>query len=177
MPSPIAVAANLRLVETRPVTTVVAMHLYLVRHAHAVDGTDDAERPLSGKGIAQIRDVGRLLREAEAIEAHQVWHSPFLRAQDTAVRLVKALQLDAELVCANGLRPSDEPEIIARRLRNAGKPVMVVGHDPHLSALASLLVFGRENPPRFVFKKCAVLRLDRETIGWTVRWLVSPELV
>lgn len=153
------------------------MHLYLVRHAHAVDGADDAERPLSGKGLAQIRDVGRLLRTAEAVDMQQVWHSPLLRAQDTAVRLVKTLQVEVELLCVNGLRPGDEPELIARRLRNAGKPVMVVGHEPHLSALASLLVFGRENPPRFVFKKCAVLRLDRETNGWSVRWLVSPELV
>ena len=157
--------------------TVRAMHLYLVRHAHAVDGADDAERPLSTKGLAQIRDVARLLRTAEAVDAQEIWHSPLLRAQDTAVRLTKALALNAELVCINGLRPSDEPEIAARRLRNAGKPVMLVGHEPHLSALATLLVLGREGPPRFVFKKCAVLRLDRELTGWSVRWLISPELV
>ena len=54
---------------------------------------------------------------------------------------------------------------------------MLVGHEPHLSGLASLLVTGRTAPPRFLFKKCALLRLDREGDGWTVRWHVSPEVV
>jgi len=52
-----------------------------------------------------------------------------------------------------------------------------VGHEPHLSGLASLLVTGKAEPSRFLLKKCAMLRLDREGGGWTVRWQVSPEVL
>ncbi len=153
------------------------MHLYLVRHAHALDGDDDAARPLSEKGIGQIRDLGRRLRTAKAVDVPELWHSPLVRARDTAVRLQKELGLTANLRAVEGLTPGDAPEIIARHLGKLAVPVMLVGHEPHLSALATLLVTGRTMPVRFVMKKCAVLRLDREGTGWTVRWHVSPEIL
>ncbi|MBI3884613.1 MAG: phosphohistidine phosphatase SixA [Opitutae bacterium] len=153
------------------------MHLYLVRHAHALGGEDDAVRPLSGKGIAQIREIGATLRKADAVEAEEVWHSPLLRAQDTAERLAGVLRLSAEPFVVAALRPEDDPKVMAKRLNGTRHPVMLVGHEPHLSALASLLVTGKEEPVSFVFKKCAVMRLDRKESGWVVRWLISPEVV
>ena len=153
------------------------MHIYLVRHAHAVDGDHDAARPLSKKGLAQIRAVGRHLREAKAIDAKEVWHSPLVRSRETAVRLPKRLRLKAKRCEVTAIKPVDDPDVIAHRLEKLRYPVMVVGHEPHLSALASLLVTGKASPPRFLFKKCAVLCLDREGDAWTVRWHVSPEVV
>ncbi len=159
------------------VSRLRVMHLYLVRHAHAVDGDNDEVRPLSGKGLMQIRKLGRLLRDADAIEAKEVWHSPLVRALDTAERLAEVLRLPATRRVVAGLRSNDDPTIIAKRLSELRHPVMIVGHEPLLSTLATLLVTGRDDPPRFVFKKCAVLRLDRETGGWTVHWMISPEVV
>lgn len=153
------------------------MHVYLIRHAHAEDGRDDAARPVSAKGRKQIRKVARLLRDAGACEADEFWHSPLLRSRDTAALLAKEMKSAAPLVEVSGLKPADDPAIMARKLGDARTPVAVVGHDPHLSALASLLIAGEEEPPRFKLKKCAVLRLDRGTGGWTVRWQISPELV
>lgn len=153
------------------------MHIYLVRHAHAIDGDNDAARPLSKKGLAQIRAVGGQLRQANAIEAKEVWHSPLVRSHETAVRLTKRLRLDAELCSVSALKPDDEPGVIARRLDNLREPVMLVGHEPHLSALATLLVVGKATAPRFHFKKCSVLRLDRDGGHWSVRWHLSPEVV
>lgn len=153
------------------------MHIYLIRHAHAEDGPDDALRPLSKKGLRQIRSMGRFLRENEAVEAKVVWHSPLLRAVETAERLTKRLKSPAKLNQMSGLRPQDDPHLIARKLGDLHSPVAVIGHDPHLSALASLLVYGHAEPPRFVLKKCGVIRLDRSSRGWAVRWQVSPELL
>jgi phosphohistidine phosphatase len=153
------------------------VHVYLIRHAHADEGPNDAARPLSVKGRAQVRRVARLLREAKAVEATEFWHSPLVRSRDTAALLAKQLKIKAPLREVSGLKHEDDPEIVARKLGDARRPVAVVGHDPHLSALASLMVVGRAEPPRFRLKKCAVLRLDRTSGGWTVRWQVSPELL
>ena len=153
------------------------MHIYLVRHAHALDGDVDTLRPLSKKGIAQIQSVGRLLRRADAIQAKVLWHSPLARSSETADRLAKKLRLKAKISEVSGLKPSDDPEIMAERLSDLRYPVIVVGHDPHLSALATLLLTGKVEPLLVHLKKSAVVRLDREGRGWSVRWHVSPEVI
>lgn len=153
------------------------MHIYLIRHAHALDGENDAARPLSPKGRKQIRSVARLLREAGVFEAGEIWHSPLRRAHETAGVLVKRLHCRARLKEVSGLKPDDAVDKIAEKLGDLRRPVAVVGHEPHLSALASLLVVGSAAPARFTLKKCAVLRLDRVSGGWNVRWHISPELL
>jgi len=153
------------------------MHLYLIRHAHALDGNEDTSRPLSAKGRKQARALGRQLRKAKAFEAEEIWHSPLRRAKETAALLAKHLKTKARPVAASGLRPDDPGDSILKKLNGLRHPVAVVGHEPHLSALASLLVAGEAAPPRFVLKKCAALRLDRVEGGWAVRWHVSPELL
>ena len=153
------------------------MHVYLIRHAHADDGELDSARPLSRKGLRQVRAIGRFLSEHDALEVDEVWHSPLVRAHDTAALLAKRLKLKVDLVEKAGLKPQDDPQATARRVRQLAHPVAIVGHDPHLSALASLLVTGCAEPTNFVLKKCAVLRLDRTGNGWSVRWQISPEIV
>jgi len=153
------------------------MHLYLIRHAHALDGDNDAVRPLSPKGRKQVRALGRLLRDTDTFEAVEIWHSPLRRAGETATRLAKELKAKARLVEMGGLRPGDAADSILKKLNALRHPVALIGHEPHLSALASLLVAGKAVPPRFVLKKCAALRLDRVDGVWAVRWHVSPELI
>lgn len=152
------------------------MHVYLIRHAHAEDGSRDALRPLSAKGLRQVRTMGRWLRQAEAFEVLETWHSPLRRAAETAEVLSQRLRLKVPLIEVAGLKPQDDPHLILRRLRNTEVPVAIVGHDPHLSALASLLITGSAEPARFWLKKCAVIRLDHSGTGWCVRWMISPEL-
>ncbi|AOS43271.1 Phosphohistidine phosphatase SixA [Lacunisphaera limnophila] len=153
------------------------MHLYLIRHAHALDGDDDVVRPLSPKGRKQIRAVGKWLRDTGAFEAVEIWHSPLRRAEETAKFLARRLKSKARLTDVGGLRPDDAADSIYKKLHQLRHPVALVGHEPHLSALASLLVAGESVPARFVFKKCSVLRLDRIDGVWAVRWQISPELV
>lgn len=120
--------------------------------------------------------MGRWLKETGCLEAEEIWHSPLQRAQETARGLQKVLRIKAKLSEKAGLRPDDDPQSLAQRLRQVRYPVAVVGHDPNLSALASLLVAGRATPLRFMLKKCAVLRLDRSGNTWVVRWQISPEI-
>src|SRR4051812_31533375 len=116
------------------------MQIYLVRHAHAIDGEDDDARPLSAKGRKQIRHVAGFLRWNEMLATREFWHSPAVRAQDTAERFAARLKTKAKLREVTGLRNEDNPAIMAKRLKTLRRSVALFGHEPHLSALASLLV-------------------------------------
>lgn len=153
------------------------MLIYLIRHAHALAGKDDAARPLSKKGRAQVRAMARFLRKSAALGTHEFWHSPLVRSVDTARLLARGLEVRGTFSLVTGLLHDDDPAILAKKLNQLRQPVAVVGHEPHLSALASLLVTGRAKPPAFVLKKCAVLALEKEGRRWAVRWQVSPEVL
>jgi phosphohistidine phosphatase len=153
------------------------MRIYLIRHAHAVDETEDSKRPLSRRGIGQTRDLARFLKPAGRFEPKEIWHSSLVRSRQTAELLEEHLTLDAPLILVPDLEPEDDPQHLARRLKDAGRAVAVVGHEPHLSALASLLVTGRPTPPVFVMKKAAILALEGAGSYWVVRWHWSPKLI
>jgi phosphohistidine phosphatase len=151
--------------------------IYVIRHAHAIDGDNDDVRPLSKKGREQNRRVGSFFRRNGLLDTREFWHSPLVRARDTAKELAARLKGRIKLAEVTGLRPEDNPAIMAKRLDKVRRPVAVVGHEPHLSALASLLVTGRARPARFNLRKGAVLCLERVEKRWTVRWLVEPDLL
>jgi phosphohistidine phosphatase len=154
------------------------MRVYLVRHAHAVEAEEDAERPLSVRGERQARALADFLGRAKAFEPSVIWHSSLVRSRQTAEILAQRLQLAAPLTLMPDLQPEDDPRAVARRLKaTAVESVAVFGHEPHLSALASLLVTGRTETPAFVMKKCAALALEGAGVTWMVRWHVSPELL
>ncbi|MDB6128220.1 MAG: sixA, partial [Verrucomicrobia bacterium] len=138
----------------------------MIRHAHAIEGKDDATRPLSKRGKAQTRVMGRFLEAARILGAEEFWHSPLVRSRDTAELLAKHLTQRAKISEVPGLLHDDDPAIMAKRLGKTRKPVAVVGHEPHLSALASLMVAGKPNPPLFELKKCAVMALVRSEGRW-----------
>jgi phosphohistidine phosphatase len=162
------------------------MKAFLVRHSHALADNEDPRRPLSARGREITREVAAFLKPSGAINAvRAVWHTPLVRARETAELLVNELGLDAILIEAPGLLPEDDPATVADRLDNAGEPVMIVGHEPQLGALATVLVRDKSKPVAFEFKKTAVLALEK-TGGrhkksgracWLVRWHFSPELL
>ena len=153
------------------------MKIYLIRHAHALDGKDDAVRPLSAKGRKQIRQVAAFFRRNGLLATKEFWHSPLVRARDTAKLLAAQLKGRVRLIERDGIEPEADPVIMAKRLQASRRPVAVVGHEPHLSALASVLVSGRARPPLFVLKKCAVVCFERSGRRWAVRWQVEPDLL
>lgn len=153
------------------------MSLYIIRHAHAVEAEEDPARPLSKRGRKQVRALAKFLRKTESLQTPEIWHSPLARSRETAALLVKYLGVDVNLVEVDHLEGEDDPSVMAGRLRTRREPLAVVGHEPHLSALLSLLVAGTAQPPRFMLKKCAAVALERIEGIWAVRWQVSPEIL
>lgn len=153
------------------------MQLFLIRHAHAVEANENPRRPLSLRGREQVRALATFLKSSGALHAAEVWHSGLARAAETAELLLDHLGLKATVVEIDGLRGEDNPSVVAAHLRHRRAPLVVVGHEPHLGRLASLLVAGAAHPPRFVLKKSSILALERIEGVWAVRWQLSPELL
>jgi phosphohistidine phosphatase len=156
--------------------------IYLLRHAHAVGEDEDPERPLSPHGREQVRALVDFLQPRGGIRVERVWHSPLLRARQTAELFCEGLDIRAQARTIDGLLPYDDIRGIARRLSGFGYPLLVVGHEPHFGRLTSMLVCGNVDQEVVDFKKGALLCLEREatksqTILWRIRWLVTPGLL
>src|SRR5437764_6541234 len=122
------------------------MEIYLVRHAiaHERDASrwpDDALRPLTDEGVEKFESATRGLRRIiPAVE--RVLSSPFTRAWQTAEILGSQTGWPpAER--AEELASSRDPDVAVALLeRLTVDSVALVGHEPHLSGLASLLLVG-----------------------------------
>jgi phosphohistidine phosphatase len=157
--------------------------LYLVRHAFAAHADpaqwpDDALRPLTEEGAERFRRAARGLRRIVP-EVDAVLSSGFARAWQTA----ELLHEEAEWP-----EPEDFPSLEAGRpaapvleaLRGRGEAsIALVGHEPNLSRLASLLCAGDEDTLRLELKKGAVALLGCdlgvEPRGAYLRWSVAPK--
>jgi phosphohistidine phosphatase len=150
--------------------------IYLMRHADAVSDEEDPVRPLSRKGRDQVGRVCAFLKKNPAFAPAEIWHSPLARSRETADLLAKGLGLKAPLMAVAGISPDDDPSMIAAVLDAAEIDVAVVGHEPHLGVLASIMVHGPDRSGIFYpFPKASVLALSRDGERWRSEWLIrSP---
>src|SRR5688572_9606311 len=153
------------------------MNLFLIRHAHAVGPDEDPARPLSARGREQVLSLAEFLKESGVFQPTEFWHSTLDRSRETAELLARGLRLTAPLSLMPDFEPESDPRAGARRINATSEALAIVGHEPHLSALATLLVVGRTDPPAFVMKKCSALALEGLGGFWSVRWHVSPDLI
>jgi phosphohistidine phosphatase len=136
--------------------------LLLVRHAIAVErgtpGIPDDERPLTPGGARKFRlaarGLARLLRRPDAVLS-----SPLLRAWRTAEIVARAYgRLTPRELPA--LASGDDAALQAALAEFAGDAcLLLVGHEPHLSALLAR-VLGSQAPERLAFRKGGVALLE-----------------
>ena len=165
--------------------SAATMIVYLLRHAEAEDTYPDPARRLTGKGRRSVEQLCDFLKKKEFADVSAVWHSPLVRAYETATVFREALKIGARLVETSGLRPEDEPALMARRLAEHEKgDLVLVGHNPNMEGLASHLFSGEELRPFVEFKKTGLLcaerlfgRDARNPCGiWQLKYLLTPKL-
>ena len=98
--------------------------LWLLRHADAVDGTPDDERPLSERGVTQAQDAGRALAGL-GVTIDACLSSPKVRAVQTAQLACAPLGVEVTIDRRLGGEPFDAYDLAA----GLGD-VLLVGHDP-----------------------------------------------
>ncbi|MEK7680124.1 MAG: hypothetical protein AAB356_08020, partial [Deltaproteobacteria bacterium] len=76
----------------------------------------------------------------------------------------------------DGLNPLNDPKIWFERLSIAGDDMMLVGHMPHLSILASLLLSGDAEKAVIDFKTAGIVCFKKLGTGaWAVVWTTMPQ--
>jgi phosphohistidine phosphatase len=161
------------------------MDLLIVRHGVAEDkeafaktGKSDDERPLTDKGRKKMRRASRGLC-AITPRIGLLVTSPLTRARETAAYIAGAYDMDVGDV-ADVLRPESSYDAFLEWLRPRAKksPVCIVGHEPHLSGLASWLISGAKESRMELSKGGAcLLTFDGapKKSGATLCWLLTSK--
>jgi phosphohistidine phosphatase len=160
------------------------MQLLIVRHAIAEDrdefartGRADDERPLTRGGKRRMaRGAKGLRRTLPGIDLLAT--SPLTRAAQTAALLADEYG-ELALAALEELRPTARYKDFLRWLRaqTEHEVIAAVGHEPHLSGLATLLLTGKSEPVLELKKGAACLLEFDEDVGpgkATLRWALTP---
>jgi phosphohistidine phosphatase len=138
--------------------------VFLVRHGEAVpeeEAGSDRDRWLALRGREAARVLAKLLRSAN-VEPDVIVCSPLPRAVQTAELLAQGLDYLLEIRSLRALEPSAQPRVAAQAIAAAGEAVIVVGHEPSLSALGALLL-GVPAFPSFRTAQCCAIEGGRPT--------------
>ena len=159
------------------------IRLFLVRHAIAEERgpewPDDDQRPLTRDGLRKWKKAaGGLARVLPKVD--ELLTSPLVRTCQTAEVLARALSPTPRVTPFEPLRP-DTPineAIAALRARPARGAVVLVGHDPMLSELASALLH-LQGP--LEFKKGGAMAIESRGLGTRgparLGWFLTPRLL
>ncbi|MEX0151025.1 histidine phosphatase family protein [Microbacterium sp. LMI1-1-1.1] len=115
------------------------IQLVLARHAKsdwADDGLDDHDRPLNDRGRRDAPEIARTVLR-KGVRPEVLLASSALRAQQTAAAFADAF--DTEVVTQEQLYLAAPDTILDAARATGAAEVMVVAHDPGLSALVSRL--------------------------------------
>lgn len=149
------------------------MVLYLCQHGDALARDVDPDRRLSERGTTDVCNMANAL--SGSITTAAILHSGKLRARQTAELLHERLAPDATIRAADGLGPNDPEEVFVTELGSLDENLLVVGHMPFVSRLASRLI-GAERDV-LAFQPGTVAALSRGADGgWMLSWMMTPDL-
>lgn len=150
------------------------MDLLLWRHAEAEDGDDDMKRRLTERGLKQAQTMAAWIRAHQPKDL-RIIASPTVRTQQT----VEALKLPFETQRKIGPEACVSELIAASGWPQASGSVLIVGHQPSLGRLASLLLSGHE--AEWSIKKGALWwlsnRVRRNETQTVLRAMIPVELL
>jgi phosphohistidine phosphatase len=153
------------------------MKLYLVQHAKAASKDADPQRPLTGEGRRDVQKVAAFIKPLN-LSVDFLWHSGKTRAAQTAQALAEVVEVRTETAAHDGLAPNDDVVALKDELASNEHDVMIVGHLPFLSKLASLLLAGNESAGTVAFRQGGIVCLEQPAEDqWQINWIVVPELL
>lgn len=142
----------------------MAKQLILVRHAKSAwpDGVADHERPLAGRGRRDAPEVGRWLA-GTGVQPEVAYVSSAARARATFDLLSAELTAPVRAIVTDDVYGASTGDLLdlIRGADDDVQSVLIVGHNPGIGMLASLLDERRSG--LFDFKTSAVAVFDIST--------------
>ncbi len=159
------------------------MDVYILRHGKAGiadhEDPDDRRRPLTAQGKEEMGVIGRWLR-ARKLDFSLIATSPLTRAAETASVVSRTLGQRDRVSTWEELSPGIHPREVVKRLSDLGSDsrVMLVGHEPQLSSIVSLLISGTHSCG-IILKKGGIarIRMHDGAAGGELVWLLAPGLI
>ena len=158
------------------------MEIYILRHGIAEEGhgeMKDDDRALTGEGEKKLQAVLRRARAAE-VKPSVIVTSPYRRARQTAEIAAEVLRVGGSLVESSKLTPECSPEGVWDEIRvhKGAEQLMIVGHEPLLSAVYAYLLGSPSI--QIDVKKGSLGRIDVDRFSaqprGVLRWLIYPKL-
>jgi phosphohistidine phosphatase len=161
------------------------MNIYVLRHGLAVEPnavgfTRDADRPLTPEGERKLRKIGKAMKQLDLC-FDLVLSSPYLRAHQTAEIIVNSLKMRKTLEFSDSLVPGGAPSKLVHELlerQPVPENILLVGHEPNLSELISLLISG-DTDIAITMKKAGLCKLETESLRASqcasLEWLLTAK--
>jgi phosphohistidine phosphatase len=154
------------------------MKVLLVRHAQPQPKGREDDPTLTELGWSQIRKTSAFAAKHADSTLHAILHSGKARARQTAEVLGEFLKPDDGVKKSNGLKPMDDPEILAKKLAKQNDNIALVGHLPHMAKLAALLLCKSSSDSMIDFTPATIVCLNRDDKhNWSLEWMVNPDMV
>lgn len=151
------------------------MDLFLVQHGEAKSEAEDPERSLTDRGAEAVRRMAAWAAQV-GVKVDQIRHSGKRRAEQTAALLAEQLSPVNGTIAVAGLAPNEDVRPVAAGLHAELGAVMLVGHLPFLSRLASFLLTGDPEAGVIRFRMAGIICLSHPEGRWAVNWVVPPAL-
>jgi phosphohistidine phosphatase len=152
------------------------MKLYLVQHGEANSEQEDPDKNLSERGKEDVAKVAAKLK-TDGVMVTAIFHSGKPRAEQTAQILADSLSIQKVITRREDIDPMDELEPVVEELKTQKNDLMLVGHMPFMSKLASQLLKGDPGAKAVDFQRGGVVLLEKEDDKWSMTWNVTPDKV
>jgi len=158
--------------------------IFILRHGKAETpgrGIPDADRHLTQKGWDDILAVSQWMA-SQGFLFDVIATSPLVRAQETAAIVAETLDEPGRVATWKSLVPGGNPDIVCREISRVAEDnlILLVGHEPLLSALISRIITGGEGAG-IVMTKGGLAKIRNfsfaERPSGELHWLVTARQV
>jgi phosphohistidine phosphatase len=158
------------------------MKIYLLRHAESGAGHPDSSRILSSRGRAHAQILGEFLNKKATPQPSVLWCSPYCRAQETSQIVLNAWGGPVtHRQNEERLEPEMNPTSLVADIQRLDQDVLLVGHNPNISILASLLLSAEHGRAHVNFQTCIMACFEQNLIPdygevgpCELSWILDP---
>lgn len=163
---------------------LLCMDLFILRHGKAgksSGGPDDAARALTRNGKEEINQVAQWMKEKK-FSFDVIATSPLQRALETARIIASVLGQKDKLAAWDELAPGGDPDTVCYKAAQEGNEAMVliIGHEPGLSRLTSMIISGSPNGS-IIISKGGLAKIRNYSFSTRpsgdLQWLLTPKQI